>query len=205
MRKREKGVVNIEQEKMYNISKHAKERYAERIMNKEDMCDIQQFVVKNEDKILNDINKMLEYGKIIYVGKQSQREGKGKTINVYVNGCWIVLVDTITKTVVTLYKVDLGLGEDFNNQYVSKMEEKIKNAQDEQSKIEQNINEENKKYKQQIDDNVALINEYKSYIKKLTELNEGYETIIKNNNVFIQQAKANVLEVVNKLIGKREF
>ena len=132
-------------------------------------------------------------------------EGKGKTINVYVNGCWIVLVDTITKTVVTLYKVDLGLGEDFNNQYVSKMEEKIKNAQDEQSKIEQNINEENKKYKQQIDDNVALINEYKSYIKKLTELNEGYETIIKNNNVFIQQAKANVLEVVNKLIGKREF
>ena len=64
----------------YNISKHCAERYAERIMGKEDN-DVNRFIVLNEDKIKTDINKLISYGELIYQGKQSQKDGKGNVVD----------------------------------------------------------------------------------------------------------------------------
>ena len=55
----------------YTISNHSKQRYAERIMGKEDI-DVNRFITLNEDKIKTDINKLIQYGEMIYSGKQSQ-------------------------------------------------------------------------------------------------------------------------------------
>ena len=108
----------------YSISAHAKQRYAERIMGKEDV-DVNRFVTLNEDKIKTDINKLIQYGDLIFTGKQTHKDGKSSMVDVYLKDCWIVLADSRIKNVITLYKIDLGLDDEFNKAYISKMMEKL--------------------------------------------------------------------------------
>ena len=190
----------------YKISRHAAERYAERIMGKEDNVDINRFVTLNEDKIRTDINKLISYGDLIFTGKQSHKEGKNNVINVYLNGCWIVLVDEKNKNmVITLYKVDLGLGDEFNKEYISKMIGKLNECKENLHIVEEQVKTESNMYREMINDVESQIKEYKSMIKNLEELCVGYKTIIDNNCVKVSQANRDVVEVVNSLVGKKEF
>ena len=188
----------------YNISRHASERYAERIMGKEDN-DVNRFVTLNEDKIKTDINKLISYGELIYQGKQSQKDGKGNVIDVYLNGCWIVLVDSRAKNVITLYKIDLGLDEEFNKAYVSKMLKKLNTYKEVLENTKQQVQEESDTYREMIKDAEAQIKEYRGMIKNLEELSIGYKSIIDNNCVKVTQANRDVVEVLNQMIGRKEF
>lgn len=188
----------------YNISAHAKQRYAERIMGKED-TDINRFVTLNEDKIKTDINKMINYGQLIYSGKQSQKDGKGNIVDVFLKDCWIVIADSRIKNVITLYKIDLGLGDEFNKTYISKMMEKLNANKEVLESVQRQVQEESNTYKEMINDAEAQIKEYRSMIKNLEELSIGYKTVIDNNCVKITQANRNVAEVVNQMINKKEF
>lgn len=187
------------------ISKHCKERYAQRLLNKEDNHEIQKFIVENEDKIKTDINKMINYGQLIFAGKQSQKDGKGNVLNVYLKDTWIILADIKSEVAVTIYKIDLGCGDDFNQQYISKMMEKLdinkKDLEDAQLAVLQESN----MYKEMIADSQAQIGEYKTMIKNLESLCTAYQEIIDNNIVKVSQANREVAETVNTLIGKREF
>ena len=189
----------------YKISQHAKQRFAERIMDKDDKNDINRFIVENEDKIKTDINKMIQFGEMIYVGKQSQKDGKGNVLNVYLKDLWVVLVDGKSETVVTLYKIDLGLDDEFNKAYVSKMMEKLNEYKKVLNDIQLQVQSESNMYRDMIDDNETQIKEYRAWIKNLEELSEGYKTIVDNNCVKISQANRDVTDTINKLIGKKEF
>lgn len=189
---------------VYNISTHAKTRYAERIMGKEDI-DVNRFVTLNEEKIKTDINKLIQYGELIYTGKQSQKDGKGNVIDVYLKDCWVVLVDKQSKNVVTLYKIDLGFDEEFNKMYVSKMLEKLNTYKEVLENTKQQVQAESNTYKEMISDAEAQIKDYRTMIKNLEELCVGYKTIIDNNNVKITQANKDVADIVNTLVNKREF
>lgn len=188
----------------YNISAHCKTRYAERIMGKEDV-DVNRFVTLNEDKIKIDINKMIEHGNLIYSGKQSQKDGKGKVIDVYLKNCWVILVDEQSKNAVTLYKIDLGLDEEFNKAYVSKMMEKLNTYKEVLGNTKQQVQTESNTYREMIADAETQIKEYRSMIRNLEELCVAYKTVIDNNNVKVAQANKDVVEVLNTLIGRREF
>lgn len=188
----------------YNISKHAAERYAERIRDKEGL-GINSFVTLYKEKIDTDINKLISYGELIYSGKQSQKEGKGNVIDVYLKDCWVVLVDKQSKNVVTLYKIDLGFDEDFNKLYVSKMLEKLNTYKEVLENTKQQVQTESNTYREMITDAETQIKEYRTMIKNLEELCVGYKTIVDNNNVKVAQANKDVAEVVNTLVGKREF
>lgn len=196
--------VEIKSEIVYNISAHAKQRYAERIMGKEDI-DVNRFVTLNEDKIKTDINKLIQYGDLIYTGKQSQKDGKGNVVDVYLKDCWIVLADSRIKNVITLYKIDLGLDDEFNKAYVSKMMEKLNNCKGNLDSVQQQVQTESNTYREMIADAEAQIKEYRGMIKNLEELCTGYKTIIDNNCVRVSQANKDVVEVLNTLIGKKEF
>ena len=189
----------------YKITKHCKERYAMRILNKDNANDINRFIAENEDKIKTDINKLISYGECIFVGKQSQTDGKGKVLNVYLKDTWVVLVDIKTENVVTLFKIDLGCGDDFNFQYISKMMEKINHSKDGLMSAKLEVETESATYRELIDDAQAQINEYKSMIKNLEETCKGYQIIIDNNIVKVSQANREVADLVNTLIGKKEF
>jgi hypothetical protein len=189
----------------YKISKHCEERYAQRLLNKEDANSINKFIVENKEKIKTDINKMVSYGDLLYVGKQSQKDGKGNVLNVYLKDTWIVLVDIKAEVVVTLYKIDLGCGDEFNLQYISKMMEKLNMNKDNLVSVKLEVEGESITYKELIDNAQAQINEYKSMIKNLENMCEGYQTIIDNNRVKVSQANMEVVDVLNTLIGKKEF
>jgi len=189
----------------FTVSKHAKERYAERIMNKEDTRDVYNFVTQNEEKIIKDISKMLEYGEVLYSGKQKDNKNRENIVDVYRKDCWILLVDKNTKNVITLYKVDLGCGDDFNVEYVTRMVEKIHIATDNARKAKDNVQNENNMYHDMITENNNQIAEYRTYIKNLEALNEGYKQIVDNNVVKNSIADKELAECVNNLIGKKEF
>lgn len=189
----------------YKISRHAQERYASRIMGKEDNIDINRFITLNEEKIKTDIHKLINYGELIYTGKQSQKEGKGKVIDVYLQNCWIILVDEQSKNVVTLYKIDLGFDEDFNKLYVSKMLEKLNTYKEVLENTKQQVQIESDTYREMIADAETQIKEYRTMIKNLEELCVGYKAIIDNNNVKVTQANKDVADIINTLVNKREF
>lgn len=189
----------------YKISRHASERYAERIMGKEDIVDVNRFVTLNEEKIKTDINKMISYGELIYSGKQTQKDGKGNIIDVYLKDCWVVLVDNKSNNVITLYKIDLGLDDEFNESYISKMTEKLNASKETLENVQQQVEAESNTYKEMIKDAEFQIKEYRTMINNLEELCTGYKTIIDNNSVKVAQANRDVADIVNTLINKREF
>ena len=189
----------------YKISNHVKQRYAERIMGKDNKNDVNRFVAENDLKIKQDIHKMVQYGELIYQGKQSQKDGKGNVLSVYLRDCWIVLVDSKSNVIVTLYKIDLGLDDDFNREYISKMMDKINESKRELEDVQLEVLKESNMYRELIDSTEAQINEYKTMIKNLEELCNGYATVISHNNVKISQANRKVADYVNSLVGKKEF
>lgn len=192
-------------ENAYTISMHCKTRYAERILGKDDANEIQRFIVENEEKIKTDINKMIEYGEKIFTGKQSQKDGKGKVLDVYIKDTWVILVDTQNGVIVTVYRIDLGLGNDFNTEYVKKYIDKIHEVQAEFSSIQMQVLEESNMYRIMIDESQAQIREYKGFIKNLEELCAAYQSIIDNNTVKVAQANRVIADTVNTLIAKKEF
>ena len=189
----------------YKISQHAKQRYAERIMGKDNEVDVNRFVTLNEDKIKKDINKLIQYGEFIYSGKQSHKDGKGNTIDVYLKDAWVILVDKNTNVVVTLYKIDLGLDDEFNKTYIFKMMEKLNASKEVLKKIQEEVQNDSSTYRQLIEDAEIQIKEYKSMISNLEELCSGYKTIVNNNIVKVSQANRDVADIVNKLVNKKEF
>ena len=189
----------------YTISRHAKERYTQRLLNKEDNNEIQRFIVENEDKISTDINKMINFGELIYSGRQTQKDGKGNVVDVFLKDCWIVIADSKTKNCITLYKIDLGCGDEFNHQYISKMMEKLNTNKDELIAAKIEVETESAMYRDMIADATSQIFEYKSMIKNLESLCDGYQAIIDNNIVKVSQANRVVAETINTMIGKKEF
>lgn len=189
----------------YKISKHAMERYSQRLLNKDNMVDVNKFIKENEEKIKTDLNKMVSYGECIFIGQQSQRDGKGKVLNVYLKDQWIILVDTSNETVVTLFKIDLGCGDDFNLQYIDKMMDRINQSKTNLENARIEVEKESASYKEIMDDALCQINTYKAMIKNLEEMYNGYQTIINNNTVKVSQANREVADLINILIGKKEF
>lgn len=189
----------------YKISAHVEQRYAERIMDKNNKNDVNRFIADNKEKIKTDICKMIEYGELIFTGKQSQKDGKGNVLDVYLKDCWVILVDNKANVVVTLYKIDLGLDDEFNKAYVSRMLEKLNEYKANLAEVQLQIQTESNMYKEMINDAEIQINEYRAMIKNLEELSAGYKTIVDNNYIKVSQANRNVADVINTLVNKREF
>ena len=192
---------------IYTISKHASERYAERIMGRDGTWDVNKFILANQEKIDTDINKLIQYGELVFSGRQNKKDAKNSNaiVDVYIKDCWVIIANAQTKNVITLYKIDLGLDEDFNKAYVRKMVEKISEQKAFLDEISQEVEEETNMYRDLIEDAEVQIKNYKVMIKNLEELCIAYKGIIDNNGVKIAQASKNVTDVLNTLIGKKEF
>lgn len=195
-------------ENLYTISRHAMERYSERIMGKDENIDINRFITLNEEKIKTDINKMIQFGELIYTGKQyKSKDGKNANavVDVFLRDCWIVLADSKSKNVITLYKIDLGLDDEFNKIYISKMLERLSESKVTLEETKKQVEAESNTYKKMIADAETEIKIYKSMIKNLEELCEGYKIIVDNNIVKVSKASREVAHILNTMIGKKEF
>lgn len=187
------------------ISKHAYERYAERIMNRENVRDINIFIQKNSEKIETDIKDMIRYGAEIYRGRPHNGNTKQNDCIYMLNGLWIVIIDMHDLKVITLYKIDLGAGKDIDEAFRDSLVAKIAAAKEEVNEEIININNETSTYQQIIDDNNLLINEYKQNIKNLESINEAYSSTIIAANKRKAIAEDKVRSLVSSLVSKTGF
>ena len=100
------------------ISNHCKQRYVERITGIVDSKEIKRYLATEENSVVENIHKMLHYGNIIYDGKNFEPHDSN-VVKIVLNGTWLVFVGKDSNTAITMYKIDLGLGEEFNKSYVS--------------------------------------------------------------------------------------
>ena len=85
------------------------------------------------------------------------------------------------------------------------MIEKLNGCKEVLESVQRQVQEESNAYREMIKDAETQIKEYRGMIKNLEELCTGYKTIIDNNCVKVSQANRDVAEVLNTLIGKKEF
>ena len=179
------------------------ERYAKRIANRETTIDVNTYVQLNKDKITEDINKMIQFGNRIYTGRVGQREER--PVNVYLSGTWVILTDILDKTVITVYKVNLGLDEEFNKTFINGILKRMEEHKAELAEAQKQTEEEKKSYQSIIADNNAQINEYKAAINELEKLNTDYQETIGDIGARHKSAELAVKRDVENLIMRMEF
>ena len=188
---------------MLEISKHAKERYVQRIMSYDDKTEIVRFISEHDEKINTDINKMVEYGELLYSGKSFKDQNSVNDI--YLKDTWILIVDNVKKLVVTLYKIDLKVDEEFTKEYISKLLEKLNKEKEELSEIEKTTDEQISIYKDLVKENEDLIADYRKTIKSLEEQNNSYRELISNLTVNKKVAEDKVRNTIMIFTGNRTW
>ena len=119
---------------------------------------------------------MKKHGEIIYRGKL--RPDNKNPITVYLCGTWILLVDSVKNRVITLYKIDFYVGDDFNKLYIQRVLERMKEHEKALQEKTDQIATQRNDYINIIKGNEEQINEYRSAIKKLEKLNADYKEIV---------------------------
>lgn len=184
-----------------NLTNHVKERYAERIIGRDTKSDIAVFIAQNEEKIYNDISNMIKYGDLIFEGTQVD----SKSVKVYRKDTWMIILDSKTNAVITLYKIELGAGPELDKLYIEKMLEKLKECQEEEKKAQEEVENDTKDYKTIISDMEIQIAEYRKAIKEMEALVSNYKDTIHNSNARLIKVKENTANVLNKLLSKKHF
>ena len=158
----EENLENIE------FTEHVLERYVERTMNKTGN-EIKQFLAQNEEQVKQQILKLYQYSEPFWYGKNKEHNYSYFRINK--NG-WLIVIDKNKTKLITLYKIDLGLGENFNKQYISEMIQFVEKA---------NIEIENakSKYNDEVIENNNVIDELKQQNKLLQSQIDNNQATIK--------------------------
>lgn len=183
-------------------SKHAMERYVERTMNKLDKQEIALYINQNEELVQERIGKLLEYADFFYEG--ALREGK--RCNFYINkDNWVIILSKDNETVITLYKIDLGAGEEINKLFCDSLIKQIENAEKSLIDALDLRDAENIEFRERIAANESRIKDYERLIKGLKEESESYSACIKANQNSVSIIEQIIKELVEKLVCRKIF
>ena len=185
-----------------NISKHAEERYAERIMDRDTKGDAAVFVNQHKQKIQEDIEKMIEYGTLLYSGKSMK---ENTNVKIYIKDMWVIIVDSNKNLVVTLYDVDLGLGDELNKAFVEKAVSNIERAREKVEAEKVKADEDKINYMKMIKENESTIADYRKLIRSIESQNAAYSDIIKSITANVDRAEMDYREAVIILTAKQKF
>lgn len=185
-----------------SISEHARQRYAERIMKREDKVSVSAFVALHQEKIQKDLNKMVEYGEKVYSGK-TMKDASRET-EVYVKDFWILLVDKKKQSIITLYRVDLG-DDELDRLYMERCLSRIREAKG-ASELEKSVADTKiRELKELISDNETLISITQEKLKDLKDRNETMNAQIRDLKRGAEEADLSVMEAVAKLLNRPVF
>lgn len=164
------------------FTNHILERYVERTMGKTGN-ELKQFLAQNSDQIKEKILKLYEYSELFWYGKIKDHDFTYFTIN---RDGWVMVIDKNKTTLVTIYQVDLGLGVEFNKQYISELKNYVSNELE-------SIEELRNSYEKTVKDNNETIEELKEKNKLLQSELEHNNNEIK----FLEQEKTLNLESIS--------
>ena len=180
---------------------HILERYTERIMDKTG-ADLKVYIAQNEDKIKEKLLMLYNSAELLWSGKIKEHN----FTHFYVNrDGWVIVVDKEGKKLITVYKVDLELGTDFNKEYVSKMKETVLNF----NKQLENKELENLEKKERVQDEIKQLEQDNINLKNQIDLNNSQIDLLKQE-LIVNQKEYDVLEAelhkkIERFVGARIF
>ena len=180
-----KGFENI------NISEHCKQRYVERIKDITDRQELRRYIVLYEQDIIQNIRKMLQFGEIIYTGKNFEAKDN-KIIHIILNGAWLVFVGKDSQTAITMYKIDLGLDEDFNKDYIQEYQEQEEDIRNSVLEMDQEMEECDEK----IEEHQKLIRDYENRKAGIKESKKALD-------VYLNEIDLKRRDIISRLICKK--
>ncbi len=183
------------------ISKHAIERYVERTMSKSG-TDLKVYIAQNADRINEQIQKLFDSAFILYEGRLKDHGYAQSLLNK--NG-WVLVYDVKNDTIITIYKVDCGLDDDFNQMYVDKYRNKIiamlEELNDKNKSWQKDQEEINKKILNN-EQTISQLEQQINLLKKENTINKDYIQLERDKiNLFEKDIKSEI----EKFIGNPYF
>ena len=184
------------------FTEHILERYAERIQDKKNRNEIKTFVAQNRDRIKNNIQKLFDSAEFLCTTKIKDHN----ITNFYVNkDGWVLISDKENKKLITLYKVDLFLGSDFNKYYIEKMTEDIKSKMEEYTEFENTIEIQKAERVTERKEIESGISGLKAQIKWQEENLKLLEQQDKEAEAHLKVKKQEVQQQIENFVGARIF
>lgn len=183
------------------FTNHIIDRYVERTMGKTGN-ELKQFVAQNSDQVKEKILKLYEYSELLWYGKIKEHDFTYFTIN---RDGWVIVIDKNQTKLVTIYQVDLGLGVDFNKQYIAEIKQYVETEM-------KNIEDLQFKYEEMVEENTKTINNFKDENKMLQAQIDYNTNMIKSleqdktlalENISLQEKQLH--KKIEKFIGAKIF
>ena len=172
-------------------------------MDRDNPTDVAVFIRDHEDKIQNDIEKMLEYGALLYEGPSS-KDAK-RNVGVTLNGQWVLIWDTKEFVVITLFCIDLGVGGDVNDAFIKNAVAQINEARQHRDDVAQRVVRDSEEYQRLIEGWEGSLVEYRKRVKELEQNIAGGRQMIAALSVDTKIADDNIRDKVEILIGRQKF
>lgn len=179
----------------YKISEHAKIRYAERIVKKEKKIDILTYAMQNQKRIESAILKMIKYGDLIYQGKQLKHRN---VTEIFMNKHWVLIIDSKTKTVITLYQIDVDTQTD-TEAFIEEHLHAIHETKEYSVRLRKQLNKLNYKYNAMIQE--AMQNQSSAMA---ASIKKEKKKIVNEYTQKLYQLDIKQQEIVEHLIGRKD-
>lgn len=184
----------------YSISAHAEERYAERIMGKDNMPNVRQYINSHHKDIATSINKLITYGDLLYQGDLNNDGEK----QVFIKDYWIVLADPRKKKVITLFRIDL-YDEEVNELFVSKMTGKINKCKEELDNEVNKADDNVLSFQNEIEKIDEELNYHKSQINYLETTKSSLNDLASAAYMLVDKKKYELKNLIETFVGRKVF
>lgn len=155
---------------MCNITKHAYERYAEKIkLIPKD--EINSMVALNRKLYSDEMNKMYENSYLIYTG-QFNNHNKA---NFRVVDDICLVSDIKDQNIITLYRIDFGMGRKLNKTILEELKKELEEKKEIHNKAVEEVKEKKEEIEEQARQLKDELEEMKKVIKSLEENIKGLE------------------------------
>jgi hypothetical protein len=168
------------------LTNHAYERYCERFLNISEN-DIKKYLEENKEDVRNSFIELLNKSIFLFKGAYCENN----IVNYYVVDNFIIVVNESNEAIITLYKINFGLGEDINkivtnelikeiNILKEKEQEETKNKEKEISEIEMNINRIDSDI-EKLTNEIEILNKNRNILESKKELSEFSIKTLRND------------------------
>lgn len=179
-----------------NISNHCFQRYHERVREKNT-----PFLDSLKEQYSKEIDKLFTHCTKIYSGIIGHST---KPVDVYINQHgWVIIANDNEKILITLYKIDLQVGdEELNKAFIKKSLDRINTLQEELLTKSIEVDEEKKSLREKISSNDEQIKELTAQISRLKEQNSAYGDLIKVADANLYKSKTDLRDAIENYMVK---
>ena len=183
------------------ISEHAKERYAERIKDRDGYCEVKQYVATHKEQIDTDLHKMAEHAAEVYRGPGKD----SKVIVMLVQGSWILICGE-DGTLVTLFKRELGVNDEKENRRILNLQiEELQRLVKLRDDADHDVQERRDQISSDISDWEVQEAAHRAQAKEIRALIDALADERKTVSVIYSEAEARVQKFINDVLMKPIF